>query len=319
MESLLGQGGGEPETVRESHPDGSWRADALGGSRHARLTDHIREPLDDRDPDRAAEICATACRNLLLDFTPTLGLLPQVERLRCQALATYAQMLFDFAVQPGVEGERLAALNRLEFTLEEALQGEGAGQPAFLRMALADADRPWDRQALDRLVGLARRQVISPRPQTADEAIAESEALARALVEALWSTEPSDDVVRFGGALLRLRSLLALGEGIRRDRARLPLDELPTAGDPAREIGRDTVDRAVRAEAARVGRTLGETEAVAASVPTAYRRATAYLRLAGLELRNRVASLGWQVTSQPPMLGGATRLGLVLRARFGRH
>ena len=90
MENLLGQPGGAregapegtPEGTRDDHPDGSWRADALGKSQHARLTEHLREPLDDQDPEKAVRICGEVCRNLLQDLTPALILLPTAERRR---------------------------------------------------------------------------------------------------------------------------------------------------------------------------------------------------------------------------------------------
>jgi hypothetical protein len=319
MQNLLGQSGGAPESVLERHPDGSWRADALGGSRHARLSDHIREPLDDLDEARAEAICAEACRNLLVDFTPALTLLPLAERQRAQALATYAQTLFDFAGQPGVEGERLAAMNRVEFTLEEALQGEVVGQPTFLRMAASEAERPWDRGALDEIVQLARGRVFQARPETVAEAVADSEALALAVARALLPTEPGEGVVRLGGALIRLHSLTTLGEDLRRGRARLPADELPSLDEPGRRVGRDVLNRVILAEVARVRSSLQEAGEAARSVPAPWRRGVVFLRLAGLELAARVEATGWQITSRPPRLGAGARIGLLLRARFRRR
>ena len=64
-----------------------------------------------------------------------LAVLERLDRERVQTLAAYAYTLFDFARQHGVEGERLAQINRWEFTLEAALSGQKVGQPIFLRMA----------------------------------------------------------------------------------------------------------------------------------------------------------------------------------------
>jgi len=317
MESLLGQQGGERETVRDGHPDDSWRADALGSSRHARLTDHIREPLDDRDPDRAARICAVACRNLLRDFAPAVLLLPGAERSRCRALTVFALTLFDFASQPGVEGERLAALNRIEFTLEEALSGAGVGQPTFVRLAVEESLRPWPREAFDEIVRLARRRIVEPRLETAAEIVAESEALARAIATALGPSDPDDEVVRLGAAALRLRGVLDLGEALRHHRPRLPLAELPPAGDPGSPLDRQTVDRAVRQEIHRVRAAIVSARRLSAASPRPHRRALRFLRLASLELAARVDDLGWRVVATPPRLGATKRVNLLLRARLG--
>src|SRR6202035_3733976 len=110
---------------RDRHPAGpEWRADALARRRHSRLDEEIRQPAGDDDPQRAEELCADLCRNLLGDFAPALLLLRRDDRRRAQALAAYAHTLFDFARQHGVEGEKLAQINRWEFTLELALSGQ---------------------------------------------------------------------------------------------------------------------------------------------------------------------------------------------------
>ncbi len=170
--------------IRERRPEGgAWRADALAGSRHRRLLDEIPRPQDDFDPERSAALCAEICRELLRDFAPGLALLPPAERRRLQALAAYTRTLFDFARQRGLEGERLAQINRWEFTLETALSGQAVGQPVFVAMARCEQERPWPRVALDELAAAARRGV------TLDEqhpwSAAHDRRLARALLDAL--------------------------------------------------------------------------------------------------------------------------------------
>jgi phytoene/squalene synthetase len=337
MQNLLGQSVGEPERtpepspkpnsdgpgdqLSEDHPDGSWRADALGKSRHTRLTDHIREPLEDADSDRADRICAEACRTLLLDFAPALMALPAAERRRCHALATYARMLFDFAGQAGVEGERLAALNRIEFMLEESLEesfnGEPAGQPAFVAMAAAERDSPWDRESLDQLGKLARDSIVWPRPQTAAEAVESSEALGRAVISSLLGVEAPAPTVALAGALVRLRALSGLGEAIRRDRAGLPISELPGRGDIDRPLGREVLGGAIAAELQRVESSLESARDAARRVPKPYRRAVRYLRLAALDLSRELERLGPEVVSNPPRLGIGSRLRCLAKARLG--
>ena len=329
MQDLLGQPRGQPSgqlgdpldevspEVRERHPDSSWRTDALGKSRHSRLTDQIRQPLESFDLERADRICAEACRNLLLDFTPALMTLAVDTRRRCHALATYAQMLFDFAAQPGVEGERLAALNRLEFTLEQSLTGEPAGQPVFVALAAADRLEPWNLDAFDELLRLARARIVTSRPATAAEAVARSEALGGTVTACLLGSEPPPAVVELAGALLRVRSLLTLGEGMRRGCAGLPVTELPERGDVANPVEREVVDRAVRAELVRTTRSLEAARRAARQLPGPYRRCARYLRLAALRQAGQIERLGWQVASTPPYLGLGTRLTLLTRAFLG--
>jgi phytoene/squalene synthetase len=309
--------GGPADQLSEDHPDGSWRADALGKSRHARLSDHIREPLDDADPDRADRICAEACRTLLLDFAPALMALPESERRRCHALATYGRMLFDFAAQAGVEGERLAALNRIEFTLEVSLDGEPAGQPAFVAMAAAEQNRPWDRDRLDRLGGLARDWIVWPRTQTGGEAVERSETLGANVAGCLLGEDAAAPVVALAGAMVRLRALSGLGEGIRRDRAGLPVSELPGRGDIDRPLGRDVLQNAIAAELRRVESSLEAARGAAKLVPKPYRRAVRYLRLAARALSRELARSGPEVVSNPPRLGIGSRLLCLTKARLG--
>lgn len=315
MESLLGQSGGAPEDLREHHPDGSWRADALAKSRHARLTEHLREPLDEQDPGRSRQLCAAVCRDLLGDFAPALMGVASAERFRCQVLACWLRTLFDFARQPGVEGERLAALNRLGFSLEQSLGGEPVGQPVFVGMALEESRRAWPRGALDLLMASARRRVVQPRLSTPAEVENDASELAGAICLALVGQEPAPAAVALCAGLLRLRSLLDLGAAMRRDQAGLPLSELPSRGDLRELVDRRRVDGAVRSELARIRPALEDADSVR-SAEQEYRAAASYLRRAGLALADRIERLGWEVVSAPPQLGLGSRLGLLIRSRM---
>ena len=115
-------------------------------------------PVEDDDPERARRLCAAVTRDLLGELAPSLILLPAVERARVQALTAYSRTLFDFALQAGMHGEKLARINRWEYSLEQALDGDPPGQPVFVAMATTDRDRPWDRDALD-TIGAAARHV----------------------------------------------------------------------------------------------------------------------------------------------------------------
>lgn len=316
LENLLGQPGGAPEEAREEHPDGSWRADALAQSRHARLARHIRQPLDDQRPEAAWTILAEASRNALVDLAPVLVLLPVAERRRCQVLVTFGRMAFDFARQSGVEGERLAALNRIAFTLEQSLDGEPVGQPVYLGMALEEERRPWDRQALDEILDLAMEQAVRRRPATPDEAARRAERLAAAGHRALVGEPPPAEILAGEAAALRVRGLAGLGEGMRRGLATLPLSDLPIAGDPERPLDRTSVAAAIEAESRRVRPLLATARRALPAVPRAFRAGQEYLLLASLALLDEIDRRGWRLIEQTPRLGLGRRLWLLLRARL---
>lgn len=323
-ESLLGQPAGVPSEdeagaageSREEHPDASWRADALARSRHARLAAHIREPLDDRRPEPAREILATVCRNALLDLAPVLLVLPKGERHRCQVLTGFVRTAFDFARQSGVEGERLAALNRIGFTLEQALDGEPVGQPIYLGMAREEERRPWDREALDELLELALAQAVRRRPETPDEARRRAERLASASYRALVGETASAGLIAAGGAVVRVHGLVGLGESLRRGLAGLPVSELPVAGDPARPLDRQVVGEAVEAESARLRPLLTAGRRCLTDVPREFRGGYRFLLLASLTLLDEVDRRGSAILERPPRLGLGRRLWLLARARF---
>ena len=304
------------ERVRGEPPtDPSWRADALAGSRHSRLLDELRLPVGDADPERAAALCAEVARLALGDLAPALILLPPDLRRRAQTLAAYTLTLFDFAAQSGLEGERLSQINRWEFELEAALDGEPATQPVFVSLQREEARRPWDREALDRVVAAGRRRVLRPRPRTAAELAAESEAVGAALLTALAGPRAGAEGGRLGGVLLRVAALRDLGEAARRGRAGLPLEELrpAEAGEP---LPPGRVGEAVAAESERLRRLLDGGFDLA-TLPAGLGPAARYSVRAADALLRRIAALGAEVTRRPPVLGLAPRLLLLVRARAG--
>lgn len=144
----------ERELVDDEQQVGSERLDrpdpsGLKGSRHARLDDHIQAPDDDLTLPEAESLCGDVTRAWLGDFAPALILLDAESRRRLQAVLTLTRTAIDFALQPGVEGERVSALNRLHFEVEAALDGEPRGQPAHLIIADEEVRQPWDRAAWD--------------------------------------------------------------------------------------------------------------------------------------------------------------------------
>ncbi len=302
------------ERVRDEHPTAQeWRADAMAASRHSRLLDELRLPQTEEDPEAAARLCGEVCRNALRDLAPALILLPPDERRRAQALAAYALVLFDFARQSGMEGERLAQINRWQFHLEEALGGQAAGQPISLILQIEERRRPWSREALDRLADAARRRVATQRPATAEAREAEVERLAAAISGALLGAD-SAAATRLAAGLLRLFSLLDLGEGLRRHDARLPRCELPDEWQATGAAEAAALTSAVRQECERAGRRLRP--ARFSQLPERWRRPARFLALAGCALLRRVEEAAAEVAARPPSLGVASRISLLLRARW---
>lgn len=293
------------ERVRGERPDDpEWRADALAGSRHTRLADELREPDEDHDAERARALCAEITRGALLDFAPALIPLPPPERARVQALAAFTLTLFDFALQTGLEGERLAQINRWEFNLELALERRPPGQPVFVQMAHADELRPWRRDGLDALVSVARRRAALPHGDPGVDQ-AERARLAAAVFTALVGSEPSAAQRELGGALLGVRALQGLGEGLRR--GRVPDDRLAER---------------IRAEAARLRELLappGGAAALPEPWPEPYRRSGIYLRRAALKILGLVERRGEAIVRQPPRLGALARIATLLQALLAAY
>jgi hypothetical protein len=306
-----------PNDLRERHPAGEdWRADALARSSHSRLDQEVRRPGEDFDEQRALELCAEITRNLLGDFAPALLLLPTYDRQRVQALMAYAFTLFDFARQRGVEGERLAQINRWEFTLEMALAGQPVGQPVFVRMSREQRRRAWPVDALDEIAACARRRATRPRPATVEDADAGAERLARAVATALLGTAPPGEVDAFAGALVRLRSLQTLGSEVEGKRNPLAVSEMPddwSSGSDPRALF-----EAAQRECRRLRPRLMRAPRGLLDLPAGYRRAAVFCLLAALALLTQIEEGDEALLRAPPQLGALARLGLLVRARFFR-
>jgi hypothetical protein len=313
-------GAGPPpvERVRGSHPtDASWRADALARSRHARLLDQLVEPLEERDLERAGRVCAAVCRATLADFAPGLILLPPGARRRLQAFVAWSATLFDFARQGGLEGERLAQMNRWEYELERALAGEPAGQPVFLLLAAEQEARPWPEQVFASVARTARRRAAEPRPATADEAARDARRLAgAALAGCAPEAAAEEGPLELVATLVRLRHLVGLGEAMRRGQAGLGREELPEAWQLGRSVSPLELTTAVLREAERLRPALAGPGPARSPWPPALRPAACYARLAGRRLLAQVERRGGTVVGRPPRLGIATRLLLLAGARL---
>jgi phytoene/squalene synthetase len=301
--------------VDEGRPAGEdWRADSLARSQHSRLATEIRPPGEDFDEEKAAALCADITRNLLGDFAPALLLLPQNERRRTQAILAYASALFDFARQRGVEGERLAQINRWEFTLEAVLAGQPIGQPIFLRMGRENTRRRWPIDALDELAACARRRATRSQPATVAEAEVDALSLGRAVAGALLEKSLNAEIDGLASALVRLWSLQRLGEEVDRRRCPLPASEVAEEEDgrfdPARLL------EATRRECRRLRSRLLRAPRGLVDLPHGYRRAAVFSLLAALRLLSEIEDPGTELLKTPPHLGIGARLRFLLRARW---
>ena len=305
----------DSDRLRGERPQGEeWRADSLARSRHSRLDAEISRPTEDFDEEKAAVLCGEITRHLLGDFAPALLLLPGPERRRAQALLAYASTLFDFARQRGVEGERLAQINRWEFTLEAAFSGQAVGQPIFLRMARENERRPWPVDALDELASCARRRATRAQPATVAEAEVDALSLGRSVAAALLEKSLNAEIDGLASALVRLWSLQRLGEEIDRGRCPLPASEV-AAGDDGR-FDRAQLLGAARRECRRLRSRLLSAPRSLVDLPSGHRRAAVFSLLAALRLLTSIEDPATELLEAPPHLGVGSRLGLLLRARW---
>lgn len=313
--SLSPDAADSPSVGVDKPSDISRRAEDYVSSHHSRLIDEIRRPLDNDDLREAAAVCAEVTRQVLLDFAPALTLLPATERRRVQTVTTYAFTLFDFARQSGLEGERLSQINRWEFSLEAALTGDPPGQPVFVQIAQLEQRIPWSRDGFDRLLSAARRRATVRRPRTAEVAERDSVELGGALAEVLIGEPPSADLEAMAAALVRILSLRMLGEDLRRRQARLPVNELPdswrmTSDDP------EVLAQAIQSECTRIRPWLLRSARALPDLQSDYRRCGKYLLLAGVRLLNLLEETGAGLQRESPQLGAASRLSLLMRARW---
>jgi phytoene/squalene synthetase len=317
LQSLLGTGprAEAPQGERPEGPEGEgWRADSLSRSRHSRLDAEVSRPTEDFDEEKAAGLCAELTRGLLGDFAPALLLLPASERRRVQALVAYAHTLFDFARQHGVEGERLAQINRWEWTLEAALAGQPVGQPIFLRMARENERRPWPVDALDELAGCARRRALRRQPATVADAEVDALSLGRAVAGALLEKGLNAEIDGLASALVRLWSLQHLGDEVDRRRCPLPAAEVPEGN--AGRWDRNQLLASARLECERLRGRLLKAPRGLADLPAGYRRAAVFALLGALRLLTEIEDSSRDLLASPPRLGVASRLGFLVRARW---
>jgi len=306
----------EPGANSSPSDDPVWRADALARSSHTRLHDEMRPPLEDHDPERAARICAEISRAALSDFAPALILLPSDLRRRAQALTAFTVTLFDFAHQPGIEGERFAAINRWEFELENALSGTPAGQPVSVRMAAEEAQRRWSRTALESLVSIARRRITRPTPSTADLLGQEFRSIGAALVEGILGDPCSEPIAELAGACLRVGALVNLYEADRQGRVYLPPVE-SQAHDGSETGKTNQLFERVAAEIGRLHIHLDAGMRTISTLPPEIRPAGRYLVRAANLLLDRVARRGADASLDCPRIGIGRRLALIARALLG--
>ncbi|HEY3567388.1 MAG TPA: squalene/phytoene synthase family protein [Thermoanaerobaculia bacterium] len=280
----------------------------------SRLAGEISPPLEGVDEEKAEELCAGIARGLLGDFAPALLLLPGTERRRAQALLAYTYGLFDFARQGGLEGEKLAQINRWEFTLEAAFAGERTGQPVFLRMARENERRRWPVDALDDLATAARRRALRRRPATVADADVEALSLGRAVAAALLEKSLNAEVDGLASALVRLGALQRLGEETAGRRCPLPASEVEEGEDGSLDPTR--LLTAARRECPRIRSRLLRAPRGLVGLPHGYRRAAVFSLLAALRLLTEIEDPETDLLKAPPRLPLGARLGLLMRARW---
>lgn len=324
--SLLGPRppGGDGAPVADGTPvtpggDGAPGSDNEGGLRRAGLgSTHNRHhglvaPSEDYDLTRAARICSQVCSGVMGDLAPALSLVSIHERRRAECLVAYARTLFDFARQPGMEGERLTEINRWEFSLEMALDGESPGQPIFLQIAAEARRRPWPAATFS-VLGRAARSEASGDQRWDDEGCeAWLRGIAAAFVTGLLDCESQREWVAFGVTLMRVRILQDWGHHLRASRLHLLPAELRDAG-----VGVDpgALASLVVSQCARLGRELRSLEPALGSLPRPYRRAALGLALLSHALVGRIAKTGEALLGAPPRLDRVRRLWALLRARW---
>src|SRR3954454_24865764 len=301
--------------------------------RQRRLAGEPHPPAEDLDEEKAEELCAGIARHLLGDFAPALLLLPGTERRRAQALLAYTYGLFDFARQGGLEGEKLAQINRWEFTLEAAFAGERTGQPVFLRMARENERRRWPVDALDDLATAARRRALRRRPATVADTDGEALSLGRAVAAALLEKSLNAEVDGLASALVRLGALQRLGEGTAGPGGPLAAGEGEGGGEetagrrcplPASEVEEGEDGRldpahllaAARRECPRIRSRLLRAPRGLVGLPHGYRRAAVFSLLAALRLLTEIEDPETDLLKASPRLPLGARIGLLMRARW---
>ena len=282
--------------------------------RQSRLAGELSPLAEDFDEEKAEELCAGIARNLLGDFAPALLLLPGTERRRAQALLAYTYGLFDFARQGGLEGEKLAQINRWEFTLEAAFAGERTGQPVFLRMARENERRRWPVDALDDLAACARRRALRRRPATVVDADLEALSLGRAVAAALLEKSLNAEVDGLASALVRLGALQRLGEETTGRRCPLPASEVEEGEDG--HLDPTHLLAVARRECPRIRSRLLRAPRGLVGLPHGYRRAAVFSLLAALRLLTEIEDPETDLLKAPPRLPLGSRIGFLLRARW---
>ena len=175
---------------------------------------------------------------------------------------------------------------------------------------------PWSRDDFDRLMSAARRRSTVRRPATAAAAERDSIELGGALAELLVGEPPSSALEAMAAALARVLSLRTLREDLRRHQARLPVAELPDSRETITRADIEVLEKAVHSECTRIRPLLLRSARAIPDLPPDYRRCGKYLLLAGDRLLNLLQETGAGLQQESPQLGAASRLSLLMRARW---
>jgi hypothetical protein len=198
------------------------RSSALDGSEHSSFRD-LRPPEESFDLPASVAVCARITRDLMGDFAPGLVLLAPAERRRVQALVAWTRTLMDFTSDRSLEGERLSQINRWQFALEQALDGDPPGQPIFVVLAEEERRRPWPRDAFDELAAIARTRISEGRPRRIEGADAAYRRLGAAFFWALCGERCPARVSSLSAGVIRAHSLKGWRDRLAFDRPDLQI------------------------------------------------------------------------------------------------
>ncbi|MEE2775189.1 MAG: squalene/phytoene synthase family protein [Acidobacteriota bacterium] len=296
--SLLGGSGDTPGS----------RSSGEGRSVHSSFYD-LTPPKADFDAGRARVVCAEIARQLLGEFAPALAVLSATHRIRAQALVAYARTMLDFTSDATLEGERLAQINRWQFALEQAFDGEPAGQPVFIVLADCERESPWPREPLDELAAFARTRIARGRPLTGAELSVEAVRLATTVLAALTTSPLPSGMEALAEAAVRLHSLLGWRESLFHTRPDLGLD----ASD--QKLGSVIAAESISIRALLSHAVQRAEPGSRAGLPAPAARVAHFVATASTALLDRIDDD--PDAAHAPRLNALTRLRLVLGARFG--
>lgn len=274
----------------------------------------------------AYAFCETIVRSHEENFPVASRFLTPERRLALHAIYALARTADDVADADAPAPERIAALDKIETTLIEALEGRPQGP---ILTALADAV---DRFGLPAepffdLLAAFRDDARNATYATWDDLLRYCRGSANTigrLMLALHDVE-DPDAVRASDALctaLQLTNMWQdLGRDLKRGRVFIPLEDLRRFGLDADSIARPAqrthLTRLLLHECAGTDELYDQGRPVVAYVPAALAVQLRATVLGGRAVLRAVAQRGWRVLRDRPALSGWTRVRVVAMALMG--